>query len=88
MSCLIEKPKRATNAENCVGRPLFLFEPRDLRYHQWLRFNPVRYSLIKQSGYDDVVVTFFTQPGRVTAHTEDWSTEVQHGQSAMKVTFK
>ncbi len=44
--------------------------------------------LIKQSGYDDVVVTFFTQPGRVTAHTEDWSTEVQHGQSAMKVTFK
>ncbi|MCE2137685.1 PTS sugar transporter subunit IIA, partial [Streptococcus thermophilus] len=44
--------------------------------------------LIKQSGYDDVVVTFFTQPGRVTAHTEDWSTEVQHGQSVMKVTFK
>ncbi|ASG80011.1 PTS sugar transporter subunit IIA [Lactiplantibacillus pentosus] len=44
--------------------------------------------LIKQHGYDDVVVTFFTQPGRITARTDDWPATIQHGQSAMKVTLK
>ena len=44
--------------------------------------------LIKQSGYDDVVVTFFTQPGRVTVATEDLSAAVQHGQAVMTVKLK
>lgn len=44
--------------------------------------------LIKQSGYDDVVVTFFTQPGRITSQTTDWPETIQHGQAATTVTFK
>lgn len=44
--------------------------------------------LIRQSGYNDVVITFFTQPGRITNKAAKLTEMVSHGDQAMKVTFK
>ncbi|MFB9769034.1 PTS sugar transporter subunit IIA [Lactiplantibacillus modestisalitolerans] len=44
--------------------------------------------LIRQSGYNDVVITFLTQPTRVVDQTLMAPAQVTHGDQAMKVTFK
>lgn len=44
--------------------------------------------LIRQSGYNDAVITFFTQPGRIVNKASKLTETVTHGDSAMTVTFK
>ncbi|VDG33587.1 phosphotransferase enzyme IIA component [Lactobacillus sp.] [Lactiplantibacillus mudanjiangensis] len=43
--------------------------------------------LIRQSGYNDVVITFFTQPGRITQATPLVSKVIDHGDQVMQVTL-
>lgn len=43
--------------------------------------------LIRQRGYDDVVVTFFTQPGHITQTKSHDYTTVSHGDDVLDVTF-
>lgn len=44
--------------------------------------------LIKQAGYNDVTVMFFTQPNRITELAQSNVTEVKHGEQLLQVTFK
>lgn len=44
--------------------------------------------LIRQSGYNDAVITFFTQPGRIVNKSAKLTDTVTHGDAAMTVTFK
>ncbi|AVK61346.1 phosphotransferase enzyme IIA component [Lactobacillus sp. CBA3605] len=44
--------------------------------------------LIRQSGYNDAVITFFTQPGCLNPVQPIISTTVKHGDTVMAVTFK
>ncbi|MGY5339988.1 glycoside-pentoside-hexuronide (GPH):cation symporter [Levilactobacillus spicheri] len=45
-------------------------------------------NLIRQRGYDDVVVTFFTQPRQITATDKVAPTTVTHGDPVLNVTFQ